>query len=1013
MKRPLLSLALGVLALAPPAVPAAPLTGTLHVRLVGALARSTASGGIIHVDLPLELACRDGQWRKDFYPFNRDFNRALHVGEITEAGVAGDTVRLRVTLEVFADASFYGEPPTRGGLAEFAIELKREGDHFDGVYSGSVTDWENPKTRARGAARPVKGKALGDLGPLWPAVVTGHVPPARGEHPRLFFRRADIPKLRERAQTPEGRPIVARLRELLPQDRGGFKWQRDGAAAWPYTEGAAATGHALQFILTGEQAAAGRAKALTRLAIRRNDGEWGGWGIALRVAQAALAYDLCHDAWDESFRRECQAYFLASATGRGHEVDRHDALMFLAAGAMGALAVLNDPAPAPLKPRPPSAAQALPPLKNVEPAEGVPVVPFASGQTPGEWLAAGGFMPKEGEDPLAPLGGPGDARPTPGAEVPPSGWNKVARQFKPFSAQGRLGLYGLAEKLSVAPNATDEEQKQLRALEQRPDECTPVLGYFYTVIENDQPRVVRAVVNAPGAFFGPPRPTFGVALWLAGQRVRDGDLLRLEEGLYPLMVEVPLNEGLVAAPKLFDYSDADYQGALADWQKETDAWQAAGQTVPRAAERLNHALEFVRRHLEISLGDHGFPPEDSNFADAMHALLPFAQACRNVLGVDLARDTGLEWVVPMQMAGGGKFWHCDWGNEFWRVLGFPAVVPEAWRPAQKFFLWRATDGPVEQQSISLPSHALFALVSLPWDAPAKPPRELNLPRFFADKARGGLLFRSGWNLENDFATVITLQTDAPRSAVTAGDFSVFGRHGRTRWTGATLPGGGFFRPACLDAVERPNVLRIEGCIPTRGARQTWLAPRPDGSGVVSCVQDYWVTGSASDPHAAPKIEDPANLGIKTLRSIAVDYSGASGAPLLLAVVDKVSGAGDRERWEQLNFTHGKGGGQGPIHVAGNRFTFVPDAKDSQPPDRRLNLAGTFVPCPGSRIEIPDGNPRAPEWLKITGADDYFFVLTIQEGAAPEVQIVGAGLDAKLTVGGQTISFDGEKIVLAK
>lgn len=48
-----------------------------------------------------------------------------------------------------------------------------------------------------------------------PAVVPGHVAPAPGEHPRLFFRRGDLPELRRRAATPEGKQIVARLRELL------------------------------------------------------------------------------------------------------------------------------------------------------------------------------------------------------------------------------------------------------------------------------------------------------------------------------------------------------------------------------------------------------------------------------------------------------------------------------------------------------------------------------------------------------------------------------------------------------------------------------------------------------------------------------------------------------------------------------------------------------------------------------------------------------------------------------
>ncbi|TVR08471.1 MAG: hypothetical protein EA401_13840, partial [Planctomycetota bacterium] len=49
----------------------------------------------------------------------------------------------------------------------------------------------------------------------WPRAVAGHQPLAPGEHPRLFFRRSDLPELRARAETPEGQLILARLRFLL------------------------------------------------------------------------------------------------------------------------------------------------------------------------------------------------------------------------------------------------------------------------------------------------------------------------------------------------------------------------------------------------------------------------------------------------------------------------------------------------------------------------------------------------------------------------------------------------------------------------------------------------------------------------------------------------------------------------------------------------------------------------------------------------------------------------------
>ena len=60
---------------------------------------------------------------------------------------------------------------------------------------------------------------LGNEGP-WHMPVEGFVAPASGEHPRLLFRRSDLPALRSKAKTPEGQAILKRLRTLLDGARG-------------------------------------------------------------------------------------------------------------------------------------------------------------------------------------------------------------------------------------------------------------------------------------------------------------------------------------------------------------------------------------------------------------------------------------------------------------------------------------------------------------------------------------------------------------------------------------------------------------------------------------------------------------------------------------------------------------------------------------------------------------------------------------------------------------------------
>ena len=49
----------------------------------------------------------------------------------------------------------------------------------------------------------------------WPSPVEHFVAPAAGEHPRLLFRKSDLPSLRARAKTPEGEALIKRLRAQL------------------------------------------------------------------------------------------------------------------------------------------------------------------------------------------------------------------------------------------------------------------------------------------------------------------------------------------------------------------------------------------------------------------------------------------------------------------------------------------------------------------------------------------------------------------------------------------------------------------------------------------------------------------------------------------------------------------------------------------------------------------------------------------------------------------------------
>jgi hypothetical protein len=1012
-----------------------PADADVRVTLTGALQRG-AGDAAVRADLELTLFRREGKWQPDVCGFAREYNLAFHAGRLDGAD-DGERLAASVRITIHRDGSIYGGPAGGEGLADCSLQLRREGNRLAGTYAGTFTPTIRGVARDDADAYPIRGRAVGTIEPPWPPRVEARKPLGRGEHPRLLFRREDLPALKERADTPQGRKIIAYMRKLLALDRGGFGWTGCYERCAPaYVEGAWAAGHGFLYVLTGEKAQAARAKRITELALRRNSGEWGSWGNAFRKAYAAIAYDLCCDAWDDDFRREVVAFLASAAEGRNDRTDMHFAAMYQSAGALAALAILDDPAPEPARPLGPARAAALPAESGFRPGEGVPVVTFASGSVPGEWLTAGLFA-RGGPDPLAALGGRHKARPDAETAIDRGG-RKVA--FFPLKCRGAISLYGFTRDQRVIP------------LEDGKDECRPVCAYFHTVVRNDRPRVVRAAVNPRGAFHGPPRHTAGVSMWLAGRRVRDGDVLRLAEGLYPMLVEVPVDEAIQARPHLVEYDEAAYRAAVERWRRTRDAWQRAGGTVPYAAERLRRNLHFLRHYMRFSMGEWGFPREGSNWTDAWHNLLPLDHACRTALGADLSASPegrGLKRVIPLQAAA-GRFWHCDWGSEFWRAMGFAALVPAEHRPMLRWYMDEALallDGGRRNPMMTTPAHCIFALMNYPFEVEARPAKELSLPRFVADERLGGYVFRSGWDERSDFALVVQLQADAPRTSVTAGDYSIFGRRGRTRWTGMTTAGGGFFRPPCLTSVERPNVVRIEGAIPTRGARLVDVRHEKDGSGAISLVQDYWVRGSADNGFGSPKVDDPANLGIETLRAVAADFSGTSGAPALFVVADRISGAGRRKVWLQMNYTHGRGGTNDRLVVDGCRFRIVPPTRRGEKSEPKPTLAGTLISAAGEklglalwgkkRVQVEGRWRNVPavtavekgEFKRYSGllvaqpADDarpgpagtklYFLVLTIQEGDPPAVSVEGTGRDAKITVGKQTIRLAGDRLLLGR
>jgi len=153
--------------------------------------------------------------------------------------------------------------------------------------------------------------------------------------------------------------------------------------------------------------------------------------------------------------------------------------------------------------------------------------------------------------------------------------------------------------------------------------------------------------------------------------------------------------------------------------------------------------------------------------------------------------------------------------------------------------------------------------------------------------------------------------------------------------------------------------------------------------------------------------------------MAFDYSGKSGAPCLMVLVDKIAGGKRKEWcWQLPEGDERKRIPAPEVKTDPHGFTLAyADA----------TLRATFVSPADLKIEAGDedikvGDPRhgfhgTIHRVKATGAEEnsgeFFVIITVQRKGAPEVKVEGKGLGARVTVGKQAVRFDGRKIVLGE
>ncbi len=189
---------------------------------------------------------------------------------------------------------------------------------------------------------PLLCASMLSAGESWPADVPGFKPPAPGEHPRLLFRVSDLPAIRARAETPEGKAILARIRHLLgnngesyttvksPATKGYMLGERKVMTR--YEPGCLTVGHAagygLLYQVTGDKKYAEfglKAFEDYLKGVRDRDDRYSFMGPngELRTGASwgatALGYDLCSPGWSEADRKRIAAAFLTARLEGGKD----------------------------------------------------------------------------------------------------------------------------------------------------------------------------------------------------------------------------------------------------------------------------------------------------------------------------------------------------------------------------------------------------------------------------------------------------------------------------------------------------------------------------------------------------------------------------------------------------------------------------------------------------------------------------------------------------------------------
>jgi hypothetical protein len=257
------------------------LTGNISLKLKNGIWKEWEKQPTFQ-DITLDLSCDRGQCESDVWAFAPSFNKDVEQSgkvELIKLDRHNDYWQLKIEMDI---QSHPGTKITKP--AKYNIRVLLDDRELLGSYSGEYDD------------RSLNGKVTGNIAPHYPKKVTNFQPFQPQEHPRLIFRRYQLPELREKAQTEVGKLILNRLQKALKQKI----YYND---VYVPTGGYHAAGHCFLYLINDDRTAAETAWKITEIAMK-DPGKKRILERSTTVAGIAMTFDLCYDAWTIERRKQ-------------------------------------------------------------------------------------------------------------------------------------------------------------------------------------------------------------------------------------------------------------------------------------------------------------------------------------------------------------------------------------------------------------------------------------------------------------------------------------------------------------------------------------------------------------------------------------------------------------------------------------------------------------------------------------------------------------------------------------